>query len=357
MGFKAPPAAAGVTSLGELGDATTLQGAVKLKEGANITITRDDPNNALEVAGAAAPVYSAPNLGGKYDFLLDNLPSDAFGLLGPFTTAPYTHFLVPVGDKSLFYPQANINTPVRFLNLLELGEQTLTVAPANIGGSMPTEVVDGRYIYVPQGFSASGVRGSGFYRYDLFTNTWTTLAAITTLNAAYRFGYFIGTIWDGGDYIYVLGGYDTVNNRAVFRYSISGDSWAELTDFPLGGSNTFSGSCHLVGGDIYAYEATGETFYKYNLAGDTWTALTGPGVNQAAPGLVQDTVNTDNLYLIGGAGSGWVGRYSISGDSWTALTGANVPGEMQGKGIFIATPSPHILQFRRTTTQMWVYKV
>jgi len=46
--------ASGVSSLGELGDPVTLTGAVKLKEGLNVSITRDDVNNALEIAAAGA---------------------------------------------------------------------------------------------------------------------------------------------------------------------------------------------------------------------------------------------------------------------------------------------------------------
>lgn len=311
----------------------------------------------FKAAPAAAPVYNAPNLAPLLDFHVANLPSDTFGKLPVVTTAPYCGYLPLIGDKALFSPINNITSTVRLLQLLDSSQYALAAEPANCGGSMPTEVVSSRYIYMPQGFSASGVRGSAFYRYDIQTDAWATMAAITTLGATYRFNYFNGVIWDGGDFIYILGGYDGTNDRGTFRYSISGDSWVELTDFPLGGSNVFSGSCHLVSGNIYAYEAAGETFYKYNLAGDTWTALTAPGVNQAQPGLVQDTVDTDKLYLIGGAAAAYVGRYSISGNSWTALTGTNAPGEMQGKGVFIATPSKVILQYRRSTNQMWVYKV
>jgi len=50
MGFVAMP-----TSLGKLAEVEKLFGDIKLKEGASITITRDDPNNALEIAAVAAP--------------------------------------------------------------------------------------------------------------------------------------------------------------------------------------------------------------------------------------------------------------------------------------------------------------
>jgi len=46
--------AAGVSSLGEYLDPTILSGDVKLKEGANVQITRDDVNNALIIAASGA---------------------------------------------------------------------------------------------------------------------------------------------------------------------------------------------------------------------------------------------------------------------------------------------------------------
>ena len=308
-------------------------------------------------AAPTPPVYNAPNLGPLIDFQLANIPSDSFGKLPVVTTAPFAYYLPLVGDKALFSPINNITSTVRLLQLLDYSQYALAAEAANCGGSMPTEPVSGRYIYMPQGQSASGVRGANLYRYDPWLDAWATMAAISTLVATYRFTYLNGVIWDGGDFVYVFGGYDAVNERATFRYSISGNSWTQLTSSPVGTSGSFAGSCHLVGGDVYLYDGSAELFYKYNLAGDTWTALTGPGVLQATPGLVQDTVNTDLLYMIGGAGAAYVGRYSISGNSWTTLAATNAPGEMQGKGIFIATPTPCILQYRRSSTQMWVYKV
>jgi len=46
--------AAGVSSLGKYGEAETLTGDVKLKEGANVQISRDDANNALIVGAQGA---------------------------------------------------------------------------------------------------------------------------------------------------------------------------------------------------------------------------------------------------------------------------------------------------------------
>ncbi len=56
-----------VISLGKLGEEEILHGHVKLKEGAGITITRDDPNNAFEIIAAAAAYEGFGDKWLKYD--------------------------------------------------------------------------------------------------------------------------------------------------------------------------------------------------------------------------------------------------------------------------------------------------
>ncbi|GAH49724.1 unnamed protein product, partial [marine sediment metagenome] len=56
-----------VISLGKLGEAEILHGHVKLKEGAGITITRDDPSNALEIIAAGAAYEGFGNHWLKHD--------------------------------------------------------------------------------------------------------------------------------------------------------------------------------------------------------------------------------------------------------------------------------------------------
>ena len=45
--------AGGVSSVGKYGDATVLTGAVKLEQGANCTLTRNDADNSIVIAGTA----------------------------------------------------------------------------------------------------------------------------------------------------------------------------------------------------------------------------------------------------------------------------------------------------------------
>lgn len=56
-----------VINLGKLGEAQTLHGEVKLKEGANVTLTRDDLNNAIEIAAAGAAFEGFGNSWLKHD--------------------------------------------------------------------------------------------------------------------------------------------------------------------------------------------------------------------------------------------------------------------------------------------------
>jgi len=56
-----------VISLGKFTEAEVLHGEVKLKEGAGITITRDDPNNALEIAAVIQPYEGFRNHWNKLD--------------------------------------------------------------------------------------------------------------------------------------------------------------------------------------------------------------------------------------------------------------------------------------------------
>ena len=56
-----------VINLGKLGEAEVLHGEVKLKEGSGILITRDDPNNALEIATTPVPYEGFGNHWLKHD--------------------------------------------------------------------------------------------------------------------------------------------------------------------------------------------------------------------------------------------------------------------------------------------------
>lgn len=307
---------------------------------------------------SAAPVYSAPNLAPLLDFYASKLPSDTMGRLPSVAAPPYCYYLPPVGDKALFSPINNITATVRLLELLDFSQYALTNEPANCGGSMPTDVVSNQFIYMPQGNSASGTRGSAFYRYNILTDAWATMAAITTLGVSHRFGYNNAVVWDGSDFIYVFAGYDTVTDQATFRYSIAGNSWVELADNP-DGLYAPSGSGVLSGDFVYlVFNAGTNRFRRYSISGDSFANMANIPFNCNVGSLCQAADDTDKLYLFGGTvPAGQAARYSISGNSWTTLTATNIPTGDFCKGIYLTDPVNLILLPRRGNAQMWVYRV
>ena len=322
----------------------------------------DTQNRFWRDTGTAFEKLNPDLEGGEILTLLDHwalyAASNSFLRLPNLPSTTYTHYMLPVGKRFLFAPEANITAVTRGVNLYSLGMHTLAALPANCGGSMLAGVKDGRYIYFPQGFSAAVTRGPNFYRYDLLTDSWAAMAAITTLNPGYLFNYNNGVVWDGGDYVFVIGGYDGVD-KATFRYQISTNTWAELADNPQGSTNP-AGAVVMIGDYIYIGSQTTTRFERYRISTDSWESLTALPFSHVAGGLVQDETDPDKIWYIGGSGGvGRVHRYSISGNSWTDLTptATGIPGEMQGKGVFLTRPFPMVLQYRRTTNQMYVYKI
>ncbi|MEK7211306.1 MAG: fibronectin type III domain-containing protein, partial [Patescibacteria group bacterium] len=157
-----------------------------------------------------------------------------------------------------------------------------------------------------------GNTATGFYRYSISGNTWTTL---TVAPGAVWAGSFM--LRNGADNdIYVLQG-----NTATgfYRYSISGNTWTTLTVVP---SAVISGAVALRNSaEDYIYVLPSNStayFYRYSISGNTWTTLTavpssGYGGRALRNGADNDIyilqINTSNFY-----------RYSISGNTWTTLT-------------------------------------
>jgi len=346
-------------TLGKFGEAEVLLGNVKLKEGANITITRIDADNALLIAASVTPpAYTGPNLGPKWDFILGAIASESFGHLAQLPNSPWVYYLPAVGDRALFNISSNIDTATFLTSLLGFTNQTLAVRSANTGNSMPSPIVNSRYIFYPQGFSAGGVRGANLYRYDLWTNAWATMAAITSLGAAFRFSAAMGFVWDAGNYLYAIGGYDGTADRGIFRYSISGNSWTDLGDHPLGATAPYGG-VQLIGDAIYCDHCGGsKTFYRYNIGAGTWTARADHRNVYSGAGLVLNEDDPNQLIDIGGsAGTARVEAYSIAGNAWTSLATTNAPTDMAGKGHYFSNPVPHVLVHRYGTNYLYLYKL
>ena len=174
------------------------------------------------------------------------------------------------------------------------------------GGALTT---DGNYIY---GFQGRGT--TNFWRYDVITNVWTTMApAPATVNVGGALVYLDG-------YIYAFGGNTTTN---FWRYDIAANSWSSMTAAPAavgsGGALTTDGTF------IYGFRGAITTnFWRYDPASNSWdTTLAPPATTVRRGGAL---VYSDGyLYALKGEGNTF-SRYNILTDSWQALpvTPANV---------------------------------
>ncbi|OGK21474.1 hypothetical protein A3C23_05065 [Candidatus Roizmanbacteria bacterium RIFCSPHIGHO2_02_FULL_37_13b] len=114
-------------------------------------------------------------------------------------------------------------------------------------------------------FAIQGGGGTGFYRYDIAGNSWTSKTALT--EGAYRGSGMI----KAGNYIYVLTGY---NKGVLLRYNETENSWTRMKSLPVGsyygGGITYDGVDTIyafVGGDTDIYS---RQFYKYLISEDKW---------------------------------------------------------------------------------------
>ncbi len=155
------------------------------------------------------------------------------------------------------------------------------------------------------------------------TGTWTVLTSGPTgiMNSQSTMA------WDGGDYIYVhSSSYTTPPVSYLSRYSITGDSWTDLTPTALtkryAGLQFFNGYLYLIGGLI----PTGDdptACAKYDPSTDTWSAIAPlpEGVNFCK----WSTTKVPDYVVLIGSGGGYstypsdasIYYYDPVGDSWT----------------------------------------
>jgi hypothetical protein len=178
-------------------------------------------------------------------------------------------------------------------------------------------------------YMSAGMAGTGFYKYSISGNSWTTLAS----NPTFGPGDGQDLVWTGGDYIYKLNGYTSaigVSACEFWRYSISGDSWSTKGQLAYLPEDPFHPALVWGGGDYLYALGAGITnpFVRYSISGNSWTARASPPGAQGG-GCSMAWSGGDYIYALQGVQSNGFWRYSISGDSWTTLT--NVP-----KGIWWA---------------------
>lgn len=139
-------------------------------------------------------------------------------------------------------------------------------------------------------------------KYTFSTGEWTVLPTQTYPADA------SSVVWDGGDYIYIIGGYyNTGFSRYVYRYSISSNTFTTKTNIPAvrGNGSTFiyNGYIYYVGGESNTTGVT--TVYYALMSAATWvwsTRAVIPSARTCFSGVFDPAANL--FYVIGGLLSG-----------------------------------------------------
>jgi subtilisin family serine protease len=158
-------------------------------------------------------------------------------------------------------------------------------------------------------------QGAGFYVFDPFTNSWSTLAS-----APLSSGNNGGAVFLNGK-IYTI---YTENSSTMGVYDVATNSWTTMSNSLL------TGTANITTDGLSVYVLGGTAFKKYNPADNTWTGLASPPFSfQPWGGLAY---NSAKIYGHQGNGYSGFARYDIATNAWIQLS--NIPsGAVLGAAI------------------------
>lgn len=184
------------------------------------------------------------------------------------------------------------------------------------------------------GSGAGGVELGDGAKYNLNTNTWTTLP---TLNAPAGRSYM--GFSSGAGKLFIFGGIlDAGGNAATAHfYDFAANTWTTLAAAGLparyNAKTIFTGSSFLVWGGSGA--GVGNEGAIYNLGSNTWSAMS---TVSSPPATNLSTTTFSNGYFIY-AGTDFNYKYSLLSNTWTPLTDFEIRGSNgiagNANGIFI----------------------
>jgi hypothetical protein len=197
---------------------------------------------------------------------------------------------------------------------------TLANAPGTIkyGGGL----VHGPNDYI---YALAGNNSTGFWRYDISSNTWDAAISPVPLTI----GYGGSLVYDNYRYIYVMRG----NNSDIFwRYDTYDDAWETLDrlDFdspdstPTNNANAGANiTIDLENNKIYGTQGgTYPGFSVYNMDTDQWSFIGNLPIIPNDGTFIHYDPDTDAVYLLGGNNTATLYKYTVSENSWTQLASA-----------------------------------
>jgi hypothetical protein len=168
-------------------------------------------------------------------------------------------------------------------------------------------------------------------KYDPDANTWTakTAASITACN--------LGTAVGIAGVVYAQGGRDSDGHKHHAGYTISSDSWGNLTQFTdenyKRAHGKMNGNYYMTGGKAYGSSArqthATKDIHKYSVSGDSWsdTGTDASHVMAAMPSGVIDRDSTSAKWFMvnddtsaDAANNGATDKYTLATNAITVMT-------------------------------------
>lgn len=187
-------------------------------------------------------------------------------------------------------------------------------------------VAHGGIVYAIGGRSFVGLLGD-VDAYNVATDTWTTLAPMPTPRA----GLGAAVV---GNAIYAIGGRLSAGGPCsgpaidtVERYDIASNTWTTVASLPVplsdAGATTMGGKVYVFGG-CDGFNGTVNTVYVYDPNSNTWSA--GAPMPRARAGFYQVGTKGNNVYVMGGLDFPFAGFadpavdvYNVAKASWSTL--------------------------------------
>jgi hypothetical protein len=246
------------------------------------------------------------------------------------------------GQRYVYVAKGNKTTDFYRYDAVEDSFSDLEPIPGDEGGKtkLPRKGCAAATDGVSAIYMTKGNNTTGFWKYDIGTNTWTRLADVPLgadgkkVKGGNDLAYVPGT-GDTG-WVYLLKGYKT----SFYRFNTVTAAWdSTLTDVPYGGAPKYDKGSFLVydeAGHLYAHQAkyndgTSHYMFKYDLAAGMWgTAMKGMPMIGAYGGKEKSKKSKDGgsgawdngaMYALKGGNTCMFYKYEpgAKGDSWTEL--------------------------------------
>ncbi|MCK9234741.1 MAG: hypothetical protein M0P09_00340 [Acholeplasmataceae bacterium] len=193
------------------------------------------------------------------------------------------------------YGKATLTPPYRFSSHYLINPSTLTTTPLAVSDVRTDHgmINIGDYIYLIGGSNSNGAAFNKVERYDIISNTFSTLSSLPN-NASYvKAGLFEGKI-------FAISG---AGDRKVYVYDIVNDTWESRTiptafDFIYRNIAYVDGYFYCFGGRT-PLAVVSDSATRYSVENDTWEYLN-PASNMPANFLASTAVLGDNIYIFGG---------------------------------------------------------